>query len=63
MAFYRTAILMAGMTALVMGLGSLLGGTADTRHRLERITFSLGQIEGDPRQASPWLCCISPLIR
>ena len=28
MAFYRTAILMAGMTALVMGLGSLLGGTA-----------------------------------
>ena len=30
---------------------------------LERITFNLIQIEGNPRQASRWLCCVSPLIR
>ena len=30
---------------------------------LERITFNLIQIEGDPRQASRGLCCVSPLIR
>ena len=30
---------------------------------LERITFNLIQIEGNPRQVSRWLCCVSPLIR
>ena len=30
---------------------------------MERITFNLIQIEGDPRQASRGLCCVSPLIR
>ena len=29
---------------------------------LERITFNLIQIECDPRQASPWDCCVSRLI-
>ena len=33
------------------------------RSILERIAFNLNQIEGDPRQASRWLCCVSPLIR
>ena len=30
---------------------------------LKRITFNLIQIEGDPRQESRWLCCVSPVIR
>ena len=34
-----------------------------TNAMLERITFNLIQIEGDPRRASRGLCCESPLIR
>ena len=30
---------------------------------LKRITLNLIQIEGDPRQASRWLCCVSPFNR
>ena len=30
---------------------------------LKRFAFNLIQIEGNPRQVSRWLCCVSPLIR
>jgi hypothetical protein len=29
---------------------------------LERVTFNLIQIEGDPRHASLWSCCLQPLV-
>ena len=45
------------------GLSTLGRHTAAPHSGPERITHNLFQIEGDPRQASRWLCCVSPLIR
>ena len=33
-----------------------------TGGQLSRIAFNLVQIEGNPRQASRWDCCVSRLI-
>ena len=45
------------------GVTSFAPYAAGIAQLLERITLNLIQIEGDPRQASRWLCCVSPLNR
>jgi hypothetical protein len=58
----RAAIHMAQKVGKSLGTGPLLLRPLPHEKALKRIAFHLIQIEGNPRQASRWSCCVSPLV-